>query len=89
MAWDAVRLANLSRWAVQLGYIDRAEFTGFAGGLESQVRAAYADWSQVSAAYIAGGLIWQYADAREEHLLRTNRLLLSDARSPWRSVPFA
>jgi hypothetical protein len=43
----------------------------------------------VSAAYIAGGLIWKYSDAREEHLLRTNRMLLSDARSPYRSVPFA
>lgn len=89
VAWDAVRLANLSRWAVQLGYIERAEFADFAGGLASQVRAAYANWSQVSAAYIAAGLIWQYSDAREEHLLRTNRLLLTDTRSPWRSVPFA
>ncbi|WP_418119888.1 DUF1266 domain-containing protein [Variovorax sp. 350MFTsu5.1] len=89
VAWDAVRLASLSRWAVQLGYIERAEFAGFAGGLASQVREAYGSWPQVSAAYIAGGLIWKYSDAREEHLLRTNRLLLSDARSPYRSVPFA
>lgn len=89
VAWDAVRLASLSRWAVQLGYIERAEFAGFAGGLATKVREAYSSWSQVSAAYIAGGLIWKYSDAREEHLLRTNRMLLSDARSPYRSVPFA
>jgi len=89
VAWDAVRLASLSRWAVQLGYIERAEFAGFAGGLTRQVREAYSSWSQVSAAYIAGGLIWKYSDAREEHLLRTNRMLLSEARSPYRSVPFA
>jgi len=43
----------------------------------------------VSAAYIAGGLIWKYSDAREENLLRTNRMLLSGARSPYRSVPSA
>jgi hypothetical protein len=89
VAWDAVRLASLSRWAVQLGYIERAEFAGFAGGLARQVREAYSSWSQVSAAYIAGGLIWKYSDAREEHLLRTNRMLLNEARSPYRSVPFA
>lgn len=89
VAWDAVRLASLSRWAVQLGYIERAEFAGFAGGLTRQVREAYSSWSQVSAAYIAGGLIWKYSDAREEHLLRTNRMLLSEARSPYRSVAFA
>lgn len=89
VAWDAVRLASLSRWAVQLGFIEPGEFAGFAGALNSQVRAAYADWAQLSAAYIAGGLIWRYSDAREEHLLRTNRLLLSDARSPYRSVAFS
>ena len=88
VAWDAVRLASLSRWAVQLGFIERAEFAVFAGALTAQVREAYADWSQVSAAYIAAGLIWRYSDAREEHLLRTNRMLLNDARSPYRSVPF-
>jgi len=88
VAWDAVRLANLTRWAVQLGFIDRSEYTRFAGALAQEVRSAYAGWPQVSAAYIAAGLVWQSSDAREEHLLRTNRLLLSDARSPFRSVPF-
>lgn len=88
VAWDAVRLASLSRWAVQLGFIEREEFASFAGALSSRVRAAYTDWSQVSAAYIAAGLIWRYSDAREEHLLRTNRMLLEDARSPYLSIPF-
>ncbi len=88
VAWDAVRLVSLTRWAVQLGFIDRTEFAGFAGALKPQVQQAYTDWSQVSAAYIAGGLIWRYSLEREEHLLRTNRLLLSDARSPYRNTAF-
>lgn len=88
VAWDAVRLASLSRWAVQLGFIQPGEFEVYAGALTTQVRAAYSDWTQLSAAYIAGGLIWRHSDAREEHLLRTNRLLLSDARSPYRHVAF-
>jgi hypothetical protein len=87
VAWDAVRLASLSRWAVQLGFIDRAEFARFAGGLKRQVQEAYTDWSQVSAAYIAAGLIWRYSSEREEHLLRTNRMLLKDARSPYGTTP--
>lgn len=88
VAWDAVRLASLSRWAVQLGFIDRAEFAAFAGALAPQVKEAYADWAQLSAAYIAGGLIWRYSPEREDNLLRTNRLLLSDARSPYRATAF-
>ncbi|MFM9927695.1 DUF1266 domain-containing protein [Variovorax sp. H27-G14] len=88
VAWDAVRLVSLTRWAVQLGFIDRTEFARFAGALKPQVQQAYTDWAQVSAAYIAGGLIWRYSLEREGHLLRTNRLLLSDARSPYRGTAF-
>lgn len=88
VAWDAVRLASLSRWAVQLGYIERAEFARFAGVLGAEVRQAYSGWPQLSAAYIVGGLIWNGSESRRDHLVRTNRLLLSDARSPYRSVPW-
>lgn len=88
VAWDAVRLASLSRWAVQLGFIDRTEFVDYAGVLMPQVRKAYTAWPQVSAAYIAGGLIWNGSEARQENLLRTNALLLSDANSPYRTVAF-
>lgn len=88
VAWDAVRLASLTRWAVQLGYIERDEFERFASGLAGRVRTAYANWAQVSAAYVAGGLIWKYSDARQEALVRTNAMLLRDARSPYKRVPF-
>ncbi|CAN7562140.1 DUF1266 domain-containing protein [Variovorax sp. LjRoot290] len=87
VAWDAVRLASLSRWAVDLGYIDRGEFTGFASGLAGPVRAAYGNWAQVSAAYVAAGLIWNYSEARQEALVRTNAMLFSDPRSPYKDLP--
>lgn len=89
VAWDAVRLASLSRWAVELGYIERAEFVSFAGGLKAELRKAYSDWSQLSAAYLVSGLIWNGSENRRKYLERTNKLLLSDARSPYRSVPWA
>lgn len=86
VGWDAVRLAALSRWAVQLGYIRPEEFARFAGGLTQQVRQAYADWRQLSAAYVAGGFIWNPSEARRENLTRTNRMLLKEAKSPYRQV---
>lgn len=88
VAWDSVRLANLARWAVTLGYVERDAFAAFAGGLAAEVRAAYGSWAEVSAAYVAGGLIWNHTRAREEELLRTNALLVADPRSPYRTVPF-
>jgi hypothetical protein len=88
VAWDAVRLASLSRWAVELGYIERGEFAGFASGLAAPVRTAYGNWAQLSAAYVAAGLIWNYSEARQEALVRTNAMLVSDPRSPYKSVSF-
>lgn len=88
VGWDAVRLASLSRWGVELGYIDRSEFAGFASGLSGQVRSAYGNWAQLSAAYVAAGLIWNYSEARQEALVRTNAMLVSDPRSPYKSVSF-
>lgn len=86
LAWDAVRLASLSRWAVQLGYIGQEEFTRYAGGLTGQLRDTYNGWNQLSAAYVAAGYIWSPSESRRENLTRTNRLLLKEARSPYKHV---
>ena len=89
LAWDAVRLASLTRWAAQLGYIGADEFERYAGGLAQQVRATYTGWPQISAAYVAAGFIWQPSEARRENLTRTNRMLLKSAQSPYRQVAFS
>jgi len=86
LAWDAVRLASLSRWAVQLGYIGEEEFTRFAGGLTQQLRDTYTGWPQVSAAYVIAGFIWNPSESRRENLTRTNRMLLKESKSPYRQV---
>jgi hypothetical protein len=88
IAWDAVRLASLSRWAVQLGYIGSDEFAHYAGGLAPQVREAYTGWAQLSAAYVVAGFIWNPSESRRENLTRTNRMLLRESKSPYRSVPW-
>jgi hypothetical protein len=88
VAWDAVRLVNLSRWALQLGWINSTEFVSFAGRLSPSVREAYGAWSEVSAAYVVAGLVWSYSKAREEGLLRTAGLLGEDPRSPYLRLSF-
>ena len=86
LAWDAVRLASLSRWAVQLGYIRPEEFARYAGGLTTQLRQTYGSWAQLSAAYVAAGFIWNPSESRRENLTRTNRMLLKEGKSPYRKV---
>lgn len=86
VAWDAVRLASLSRWAVQLGFISEAEFAQYAGALTPQLRQAYTGWAQVSAAYVAAGFIWNPSESRRENLTRTNKMLLKEGKSPYKKV---
>lgn len=87
-AWDAVRLASLSRLAVQLGYIRREEFVQIGSGLNDLVKASYTGWNQLSGAYIAAGCIWDSNESRWDNLVRTNRLLLDDRNSPYARVPW-
>jgi hypothetical protein len=88
VAWDAVRLVNVTRWALQLGWIKREEFASYADGLSGAVREAYANWNEVAATYVLAGLVWNWSEAREEGLIRAYRLLGSDARSPHKLIAF-
>jgi hypothetical protein len=88
IAWGGARLVALSRWAVGAGYIDRSEFSKYAGGLGHQIRGAYRDWHEFSAAYVIGGLIWNDAMSRRVQLLGGVRLLNTHQRSPFRQVAY-
>ena len=89
LAWDAVRLVSLTRWALQLGYITTMEeFCTHAGALSAEVKRSYGDWRAFGAAFLAGALIWNDSDARCEAMMRTHRLLLKDPRSPFQTVPW-
>lgn len=89
LAWDVVRLVSLTRWAVELGYIDAAEFATYAGALTPQVRDTYAGWRPFGAAFFAGALLWSNSAARIENMVDTHRMLLTDRRSPYQTVHWA
>lgn len=88
LAWDAIYLINICRWAVQVGYIERDEFLTYANSLTSQVKTTYSNWEQVVLAFIIGELIRQCSEQREKCLLETTHRFLTDPFSPVKKVPF-
>lgn len=88
LAWDAVRLVNVCRWSLQLGYLQESEFLTYAGRLTEQVKQTYASWDDVILAYAVGGFIWNNEELRVKHLLRTLKMLKKDPESPIHKVAF-
>lgn len=88
IAWDAVRLANITRWAIDMGYIERSQFTQYAGQLTSQMKSAYADWNQAMLAYFAGAILWQSSESRAEGFFKNMNMLVNDENCPFKKIAF-
>lgn len=88
LAWDAINLINICKWAIQVDYIEREEFLTYANSLTSQVKTIYSNWKQVVLAFIVGELIWQYNEQRKKCLLETAHRFLTDPFSPVKKVTF-
>ena len=90
-AWDWGRCVNMARWGLACGFCDRTtaeQIVRHAGGL--CVRA-YADWAQLSAAYLLGRVIKMGRQGNPEasyrDTLQLHRALMQDPGSPFLTVP--
>lgn len=86
-AWDAVRLVNICRWALLVGYIDQATFDQFCNAVKPKLQAIYDNWQQVGLDFIIGGLIWNSEESRITGLSRGIKLMLDDLNSPINTTP--
>lgn len=90
-AWDWGRCVNMARWGLVCGFCDRTtaeQIVRHAGGLCAR---AYADWGQLSAAYILGRVVKMGRQGNPEDsyrdTLRTHRALMQDPASPFLTLP--
>ncbi|BDR55085.1 hypothetical protein KIMH_11960 [Bombiscardovia apis] len=88
LAWDAVRLANISRLAMLAGYISQEEAEQYASQLKKQVQDTYNSWQEVGAAYTLGAIIWHPSQTRAEAMNRTVDMLLQDPRALVNKIAF-
>lgn len=88
LAWDAVRLVNICRWSLQLGYIREIEFVEYANQLTVDVKKTYQSWDEVIVAYAIAGFIWNSDEGRVKNMVRTLNMLKKDPQSLINQVPF-
>lgn len=88
LSWDVVTMVNLSRSAVQVGIIERAEFVKFLNPIKKQIQKSYNNWNEVLLGYVIGGFLWKYSDKRAKAMVNAWAKCLADPRFPFHSVPF-
>ncbi|BDR52534.1 hypothetical protein KIM372_04410 [Bombiscardovia nodaiensis] len=88
LAWDAVRVVNISRLAMLAGYISQEEAEQYASQLKAQVQDTYDSWRSVGVAYALGAIIWHPSQTRAEAMNRTVSMLLDDPRALVNKISF-
>ena len=82
MIWDASRLTNVARWALQIGWISEAEFFSICTPLAVQAQRAYSSWKEMLDACLVASIIWQYEESRFEGFCEATKALQKDPTSP-------
>ncbi|MEZ0111201.1 hypothetical protein ABH920_005216 [Catenulispora sp. EB89] len=90
-SWDWGRCVNMARWGLSCGFCDRTtaeQIVRHAGNLCART---YADWGQISAAYVLGRVIKMGRQGNPEdsyrESLQMHRALMQDPASPYLTVP--
>ncbi|BDR53769.1 hypothetical protein KIM372_16760 [Bombiscardovia nodaiensis] len=89
LAWDAVRVVNVSSLAYSAGYVSKEEAMQVCLQLVAPVQQAYDSWRNVAAAYVMGSWLWdERTDARLDNVSRTTAMLLNNSTTLINQVPF-
>lgn len=88
VAWDAVTLVSLTRYATQIQLIEREEFVRYAGAIKKQVQSVYNSWEDVGLAYVVGALLYKYSEDKSKVLTRTTKQYLQDGNALIKKIPF-
>lgn len=92
-AWDLGRAVNMARWGMQCGFCDRPTAERIVLRAGQLCAGAYADWFQLSAAYLLGRVIkmGRQGDPQQcyAETLKTHQALFSSPVSPFRLLPYS
>jgi hypothetical protein len=88
LMWDLGQLVNISRFALDAGLIDRETALSYLREVAVQVKEVYHSWKELSVGYQFGRAVWDGIDATYETLKEGMEQLLTEADSPWLTLPF-
>jgi hypothetical protein len=87
LIWDIGRLVNITRFAFDAKYVDRAAALSYLKDAALLVKKHYKSWKELSIGYQFGRAVWggleQYDDLKEGM-----EQLLTENDSPWVTLPF-
>ena len=90
-SWDWGRCVNMARWGLSCGFCDRTTAEQIIRHAGSLCARTYADWGQMSAAYVLGRVIKMGRQGNPEdsyrESLQMHRALMQDPASPYLTVP--
>lgn len=89
LIWDFARIIHLSRTGFDAGYLARFEAMDYVLRCVGPIRQLYTSWKQLSVSYQFARCVWNGIGEEEiPGMLEGMNLLLSDAQSPWVTLPW-
>lgn len=88
-AWDAGRLAAITRMAFDAGYISEAEAWSTLADAERLARIAYKSWKDFGIAYAFGRAMWGGPTKDTVEVIEICRYLTQRLDSPWVLIPWS
>lgn len=89
LIWDFGRIINLCRGGFDAGYLTRGQAMENIMECVPAIKRVYTSWKHLSISYQFARCVWNGVDEDDfELFLRNMKLLLTDAQSPWVTIPW-
>lgn len=89
LIWDYARIINLCRGGFDAGYFTREQALEHIMESIPAIKRVYVSWKHLSVSYQFARCVWNGVDADDFEIFSRNMdLLLTDARSPWVTLPW-
>lgn len=89
LIWDFGRIINLSRGGYDAGYLTREQAMDHIMFCVPAIQRVYTSWKHLSVSYQFARCVWNGVDENDmETFLENMETLLTDARSPWVTLPW-